>query len=471
MSEATIDPPIGRARQGATGSAVSLSPFAWGYWAATVGAGIVIGALALQRIDAGTNFGRFLALSVLASVAQLAAVQRTRNRVFHPALVFVLAGVLLLRPQELVLMCVIQHLPDWLRNRYAWYIQPFNIANYVIAGGTATVAAHAVVEAAGSDMTERAAAGVVGVLLFVAINRTLLGIMLRLGRGRAIRETGLLSWDDLALELVLATMGIPLALAWQESKAVAVLALAPLVLIDVTQRASERLERASETIQEQNDRLLEANQLVIERSTAALEALSATVDARDSYTAGHSRRVRDIALRLGEALNLDDDELETLGQAALLHDIGKIAVPDAVLLKDGPLTASEWLLMRGHAQEGARIISALGYLESVVPVIRHHHERYDGAGYPDGLSGEAIPLAARAIHVADTLDAMTSKRVYRDANTYSAALTEIRRGSGTDFCPACVGALAKAHAEGALDQILQVPHAVASELIPLRASA
>jgi putative nucleotidyltransferase with HDIG domain len=202
-----------------------------------------------------------------------------------------------------------------------------------------------------------------------------------------------------------------------------------------------RLEEAGETIGRQNAALEEAHRAVIERSTAALEALSATVDARDTYTAGHSRRVAASATVIARELGLSGHELVVVDQAALLHDIGKIGVPDAVLLKEGPLTAAEWVVMRSHPEEGARIIERLGYLDDVVPGIRYHHERIDGRGYPDGLLGDEIPLAARIIHVADALDAMTTKRLYREERSFEEALEEIRRGRGTDFCSLCVDAL------------------------------
>src|SRR5207302_8886023 len=130
-------------------------------------------------------------------------------------------------------------------------------------------------------------------------------------------------------------------------------------------------------------------------------------------------------------LALSDAEVEAVGQAALLHDIGKIAVPDSVLLKEGELTAVEWMVMKSHPAEGARIIERLGYLDEVVPAIRHHHERPDGRGYPDGLLGDEVPLAARIIHVADAVDAMTTKRLYRDEMSFEDAIEEIRRGRGT----------------------------------------
>ena len=172
-----------------------------------------------------------------------------------------------------------------------------------------------------------------------------------------------------------------------------------------------------------------------------MESLSATVDARDAYTAGHSRRVQQVALAIGRELELSETELELLGYAALFHDIGKLAVPDAILLKPASLNEEEWALMSRHAAEGASIINRLGFLNDAVPAIRHHHERFDGRGYPDGLSGEDIPLGARIIHVADAFDSMLSTRVYRPALTHDDALEELRRSSGTQFCPRCASAL------------------------------
>jgi putative nucleotidyltransferase with HDIG domain len=165
------------------------------------------------------------------------------------------------------------------------------------------------------------------------------------------------------------------------------------------------------------------------------------VDARDSYTAGHSRRVQQLALAIGRELGLSHAELDLLGHAALFHDIGKLAIPDSILLKPASLTPDEWSLMQRHAEEGARIIDRLGFLNDAVPAIHHHHERFDGTGYPDRLQGEDIPLGARIIHVADALDSMLTTRIYRAARPAAEALQELRRAAGTQFCPRCVSAL------------------------------
>ena len=148
-----------------------------------------------------------------------------------------------------------------------------------------------------------------------------------------------------------------------------------------------------------------------------------------------------LALAIGTELGLSQAELDVLGHAALFHDIGKLAVPDAILLKPSRLVEGEWPVMRRQAEEGAQIIDRLGFLDDAVPAIRHHHERYDGTGYPDHLAGEEIPLGARIIHVADAFDSMLTTRVYRDALPIDEALEELRRGLEAQFCPRCVGAL------------------------------
>jgi putative nucleotidyltransferase with HDIG domain len=435
-----------------------LSLAAWLYWLAVVGP-VMLGIPLAAAHAPPTDWLRFGLLTALASVSQLLSFHLNRRRVFHPAIVFVVAGALLLPPELLILLIVAHCIPDWLKQRYPWYIATFNIANYVTAGVAAWAVAHAIGFPASAG--REAAAGALAACVFVVLNRLLLMPMLYLGRGLTPSQAGLLDGEDFTLELVLSLMGVPLAAFWAHSIPLAALSLAPLFLILFTQRAVLRLEQAGDIIVRQNASLEEAHHAVIERSTAALEALSATVDARDTYTAGHSRRVAASARMIAELLGLSGAELDFVGQAALLHDIGKIGVPDAVLLKEGPLTAAEWVVMRSHPEEGARIIERLGYLDEVVPGIRYHHERMDGRGYPDGLLGDEIPLAARIIHVADSLDAMTTKRLYRDEMSFEDALAEIRSGRGTDFCNLCVDALEQAVASRQIGRLTLVQEAVA----------
>ncbi len=225
-----------------------------------------------------------------------------------------------------------------------------------------------------------------------------------------------------------------------------------------TQKSAHKLREAAETIRSQNASLEQANTLLKERSTAAMESLSATVDARDAYTAGHSRRVQQLSLAIGRELGLSQAELDLLGHAALFHDIGKLAIPDAILLKPSSLSSDEWALMRGHAEEGARIIDRLGFLNDAVPAIRHHHERWDGHGYPDGIGGEEIPLGARIIHVADALDSMLTTRIYHAARPADEAVDELRSGAGSQFCPRCVAAVARlAETDALAEHAIRIP--------------
>jgi HD-GYP domain-containing protein (c-di-GMP phosphodiesterase class II) len=164
------------------------------------------------------------------------------------------------------------------------------------------------------------------------------------------------------------------------------------------------------------------------------------VEAKDDYTGGHIHRVHDLGLLLAEAVVPEEAGDAQMAYGFLLHDIGKLAVPDAVLTKPGKLTAPEWELMRSHPEAGARILSPVPFLDRALDVVLHHHERWDGRGYPHRLSGDAIPLWARIFAVIDTVDAMTSTRPYRRALPLQAALDALRDGAGSQFDPACVAA-------------------------------
>ncbi len=177
-------------------------------------------------------------------------------------------------------------------------------------------------------------------------------------------------------------------------------------------------------------------------------AIAEAVEKRDPYTGGHVRRVVAYSLLLGRELGLDARDLQELRLAATLHDVGKIATPDAVLQKPAPLDAGEAEVMRRHATDGAEIVARIRDLRFVLPGVRHHHERFDGLGYPDSLAGEEIALAARIIAVADTYDAMTTHRPYRQGLEAERAALEIRNGAGTQFCPRVAGAFTALYERG-----------------------
>jgi putative nucleotidyltransferase with HDIG domain len=178
--------------------------------------------------------------------------------------------------------------------------------------------------------------------------------------------------------------------------------------------------------------------------TQTIGALAAAVDKRDPYTARHSQRVKEIGVDIGRVMRVNGAELEALEWGGLLHDVGKIGVPDAVLLKQDRLNREERMIMNSHPVLGAQIIAPVSKLAAELPIIRHHHEWYNGSGYPDRLIGDEIPKLARILHVADAFEAMTAARPYRMTPlTSEQALAELRKFAGVQFDPVVVDAFVK----------------------------
>ena len=418
----------------------------------------LVGTVAVVGVGAGTLgliFGTstdvfgLIALMVLVGIGQALALEVDDGSISVSA-VGALAGAALFGPRAALALAITTSVVEWSARRSPIHYVLFNIGALSLASLAAAGIFTAGFEGRLGDLVT-VAAGLAAGTAYFAVNTGLVSFALALeGHERWWR-----AWQERFAWLaphwvVYGFVGGVIAIAYTAAGmfALAVFAV-PLLLMRKTQEAylrhtqksAQKLRQAAETIQTQNVSLEQANRLLKERSTAAMESLSATVDARDAYTAGHSRRVQELALAIGRELGLSQAELDLLGHAALFHDIGKLAVPDAVLLKPAVLTNDEWSLMQRHADEGARIIDRLGFLNDAVPAIRHHHERFDGTGYPDGLKGEEIPLGARIIHVADALDSMLTTRIYRAARPAAEAMRELRQAAGTQFCPRCVSAL------------------------------
>ncbi len=216
---------------------------------------------------------------------------------------------------------------------------------------------------------------------------------------------------------------------------------------EVSERARE-LERAqlrayAEDVRNSYARELHSSQELKDSYLATVKTLAAAVEAKDEYTGGHIQRVHAMGRLLAKEIVPGSADDAQLSYGFLLHDLGKLAVPDAVLNKPGKLNEDEWELMKLHPEQGAAILSAIPFLGKALEVVRHHHERWDGAGYPDGLRGEEIPLWARIFAVVDSVDAITSDRPYRSARSLDVAIGELRNGAGSQYDPACVEAFAR----------------------------
>lgn len=203
----------------------------------------------------------------------------------------------------------------------------------------------------------------------------------------------------------------------------------PFTHAELKSAVAHAVERASRSREELRERVL---------APTLASALANAIEARDSYLHGHCERLASLAVRLAELRGLTTEEIEAVRLGGILHDVGKIGIPDRVLLKPGPLDDDEREIIEQHPAIGDKLLEPLDLLASARPVVRHHHERWDGAGYPDHLSGDAIPLSARIVSVADSIEVMTSRQLYRHSQTPAEVVEELRANSGTQWDPEIV---------------------------------
>ena len=203
----------------------------------------------------------------------------------------------------------------------------------------------------------------------------------------------------------------------------------PFAHAELQTAVSDALERATRTRDELRERLL---------APTLASALANAIEARDSYLHGHCERLASLAVRIAEELGIAPEDIETVRLGAILHDVGKIGIPDRVLLKPGPLDDEERQIIETHTEIGDKLLEPLDLLAGARPIVRHHHERWDGAGYPDGLAEEMIPLGARIVSVADSVEAMTSRQLYRKPLEADEIVAELQRHRGAQWDPAVV---------------------------------
>lgn len=228
---------------------------------------------------------------------------------------------------------------------------------------------------------------------------------------------------------------------------------APVTTHDEIGELTQSFNNMTRSLKEKSESLKTAMVRLQDTYLMTIEALAAAVEARDPYTHGHTQRVEEYATFMAKELACGEEEISAIRRASVLHDIGKIGIEDVILRKQGRLEPDEELRMQRHPAIGVDMLQGIDFLEPVLPLVRHHHERWDGNGYPDQLHADEIPLGARILAVADALDAMTSDRPYRPARTFEYAKTEILKGSGTHFDPEVVTAFIKS--QRAIEDLLR----------------
>jgi hypothetical protein len=342
----------------------------------------------------------------------------------------VLATAFLFDTGTTMAIAVLAAIAQSVRSRSQLYKAVFDAANFAVAGAAASLVFQA------SDGWALLAAVLAGTV-YAVINNGLLCLAMSLAEHVPWRTIWFerFHWARFHFALF-GPLALAATIAYEQIGTAGLVAftLPPALMILSVRQYLERTGAAVEEIREANLSLRRAH-----KDTIA--ALSRSMEAKDLYTGSHTERVAAVAVGIARRLGFRDEELEAIEIGALLHDIGKIGIPEDVLRKPGKLTADEWELIKTHPVISDYILSELDLHPFVRQCARSSHERIDGDGYPDGLSGEAIPLPARIVLVADALDALTSTRPYRAARPMLGALAEIRAHTGTQFCPHVVAAL------------------------------
>ena len=294
-----------------------------------------------------------------------------------------------------------------------------------------------------------------GVLVF-GLNTGMVAAAVSLERGTSIAATWRQHFSSLWITYlggVFAAMLMMVLPRRNPLEAIILIAPLPVILYVAFRHAMGRAE-------DQIQHLGKMNKVYV----AAIEALAQAVDAKDQVTSDHVHRVQDNSIRLARKLDVTDElQIQAIKAASLLHDVGKLAVPEHILNKPGRLTASEFEIMKRHAPAGADILSVIGFPYPVVPIVRHHHENWDGTGYPDGLAGDAIPIGARILQVVDCFDALTSHRPYRPRMEDAQALRILNERRGTMYDPAVVDAFFELHADHSAEGLVRTEEEPAVE--------
>jgi putative nucleotidyltransferase with HDIG domain len=380
-------------------------------------AALALGAFVLRPL--GTDLAVAAVLLVLATAAQLRPVHLTQKTKVTVEDAATFAAALLLDPALAMLVAAASTALAGLRGRMSWYNRAFNVSAVIIDTGAAAITFTLLAGGAGPSGSTLPAIAAAAMLKF-AVNSTVVDMAVAL----QLRRKPLAKWwarhrRDAAQLLSLYVVGAIGAVAASDSPLTLALCVAPSALVLLALRNAARIAA---------------------RTKQAARALAVLIEQRDEYTYGHSQRVADYAERLARAMRMDAVQIELIREAAFLHDIGKVATPDGVLLKPGRLDACEREVMHEHAEHGYTLLDKLPAFWEGAEFVRSHHERVDGTGYPRGLRGWELPLEVSVIAVADSYDAMTTDRVYRKALPWPAVRAELLRERGRQWHASVVDA-------------------------------
>lgn len=393
------------------------------YIVAVIAAGTVALWMTLPRQVSSERILALAAFSLFATVAELRPVHMTKRGIYTVVAAFHIAAFLLFGGPEAAWVAVAASVIADFAQKKPWYRWTFNAAQYalaVIAGGAVFSTLAPVFDRGSLVLWPSLPALVGGILTYYSLNVGLVTTVVALSRRipvirllpAAFKNAVMLFWATAALGILFAQVYLV------QPASVVLLALPMVIIHNALTNAAALRQTALDT----------------------LAALADMVDRRDPYTFAHSQRVSAYSESIARAMGLAEDQVDEIEWAARVHDVGKIGIPDAILHKPGRLTPDEWQVMAFHPVAGAELAARLRAYDAGAELVRHHHERWDGTGYPDRLAGTAIPLGARIIACADTFDAITTDRPYRAGRTVAEALEELQASAGGQLDPAVVDA-------------------------------
>jgi putative nucleotidyltransferase with HDIG domain len=361
-----------------------------------------------------------------------------------------LAAGYLLGPGPAMAIAAVAAACQWIRTRGILHRAIFDAANFALAAAAAAAVYQGIAALADGTLVRFAAATAAG-SFYGLVNLGLLCIAMSLAESLPPRivwrerfhwaRFHFLAYGPLALASALAYEKLGLVGLVAFALPPAVLVFSVRQYIERTREAVDEVRQANDELRRTNDELVQMTERVRKVHRDTIAALSRSMEAKDYYTGGHTERVADIAVALARRLGYTGEELEAIEIGALLHDIGKIGIPEHILNKPAPLDPEEWGVMHRHPIISEQILAEVDLHPIVLQIARSSHERIDGGGYPDRLAREAIPVPARITLVADAFDALTSDRPYRRACSVDSALEELRSNAGTQFCPRVLAAL------------------------------
>lgn len=407
----------------------------------SIGAGILLTApiKPIEHILSGWLFGGLLLITTLLRLFRIWA---PNHQAHEGSSIGLFAGTLILPLWLFVWLVIITHSIEWVQARLmnsnhlrAWYIQPFNMAKCIISGSLVYGVLQMMPLSSTGVFSGKDFLTVVAVVgIYVFMNQGLLGIALYLARGISLWQASLFS-TAVFIEAPLAFIGFIAVELLDCGPLASLFVFAPILLIYQAFMLPKLQQEAIQSLEKFNSELTAANQAVQQLNDELFYTLAKVFDARDPFVGGHAAQVATYAVAIAQELELPSDRIETIRQSALLHDIGKIAIPEAILHKPSQLTATEYEFLKKHTDIGADFLETSHGLRHLAPFIRHHHERWDGLGYPAGLAGEAIPLEARILNVCDSVEAMASDRPYSQAKSVDKIIAEVIHCAGTQFDP------------------------------------